>query len=294
MDGICRRSLIGFALLGVAVVCMGPGRCGTSAQGFFSGDPAPDVRGTWDVTYDNVIAVEIDVGGSTYTGTIAGSAGTVSFTHDGTPAQLALDCSVPWIRCPAEIFPASVTLEQRNFADRPHQVHMNVKEVACSGTMRLPVEADGECGGDTGLDCDVEMCDGTVTERTNTALGSISNPVPANPTAGSRPAYTLGLALGGGVAMPTVNCLLLAASSADGDVEYTGSYDPEENTMTGTRLVSGEINTIYAGGCFWGDAGGGTGIAALIGAQVRLTTSFTAVSRRVQLPGVVRLTPIGP
>ncbi|MBI5501060.1 MAG: hypothetical protein HY907_12515 [Deltaproteobacteria bacterium] len=274
-----RQSLVLTALMAAAVLCLAPGRCGTSAEGFFSGDPAPDLRGSWQVTYDDSIAVEINVGGSTYTGTIAGTHGTVSFTHDGNPVELNLDCSTPFVRCPSEIFPATVTFEQRNFENRPHQVHMTVKEVQCTGTMRLPVEADGECGGDTGLSCDVEMCDGTVIEQSNAALGSISNPVPADPVTGSTPAYTLGLALGGGIAMPTLNCILLAASRADADIEYSGRYDPDENSMAGTSLTDGAITTSYAGGCFWGGTGGGAAAAALIGAEVRLTTGFTAVKR---------------
>ena len=279
MRKLAGRGLITTGLLAVALLCMAPGRCGTSAEGFFSGDPAPDLRGSWQVTYDNAIGVEINVGGSTYAGTIAGSSGTVSFTHDGTPFQLDLDCSRPWIRCPAEIFPATVSFEQRNLENRPHQVHMMITEVECTGTIRLPVEADGECGGDTGLSCDVEMCDGTIVERQNTALGSISNPVPADPLTGSTPDYTLGLALGGGIAMPTVNCLLLAASRADADIEYSGRYDPDQNSMTGTRLASGEITTSYLGGCFWGGTGSGGAAAALLAAEVRLTTGFVAVKR---------------
>lgn len=259
-----------------AVFGMAPGRCGMAAEGFFSDLPAPDVRGTWEVTYDDQVDVEIDLGGALYVGTITGASGSVGFTHDGTPLALDLDCDDPLVTCPSELFPAEVLLEQRRFQDAPHQVHMVVSDQECDGVMRLPDPNLGECGGETGVDCTDEICDGDVIEVDKVALGSISNPVPPQPLLGSTPYYAIGIALSGGIAIPTANCILVGGSFADADIEYDGTYDPEEPTMDAHTLASGVITVIYRGGCFWGAADAQVAGVALLGAEIRLTTGFTA------------------
>jgi len=273
-----RRSMgVASALLAlVAFVFMAPGRCGVASRGFFSQDPAPDVRGTWQVTYDDQVQVEVKIGGASYVGTITGSHGTVSFTHDGSPIDLDLDCDDPLVTCPSELFPAQVELEQRRFQDYPHQVHMTVRDQECDGTWRMPDELAGECGGDTGLDCSEQICDGTVVQTEKVALGSISNPDPPSPLLGSTPHYSIGLALSGGIAVPTANCILVAGSFADADIVYDGSYDPEENTMDAQALSDGVITVVYRGACFWGASYAQATGVALLGAEVRLTTGFTA------------------
>ncbi len=264
--------VLGFA----GACCMAPGRCGTAAEGFFSDVPAPDVRGTWEVSYDNVVDVEIDIGGAVYVGQINGASGTVGFTHDGTPVELDLNCDDPLITCPSELFPAEVEFEQRRFTDRPHQVHMTVRDQECDGQWRLPDESAGECGGDTGVDCSEEICDGDVIEVEKTTLGSISEPDPPNPEPGSKPDYVIGVALSGGIAIPTANCVLVSGSYADADIVYDGAYDPEENTMDARQYSDGLITVVYRGACLWGAAYAETTGIALLGAEIRLTTGFTA------------------
>jgi hypothetical protein len=257
---------------------LAPGRCGTSVGGFFSGDPAPDMRGDWEVTYDNVIGVEIDIGGSTYTGTVGVSGGSFQFVHDGQPVDLALDCSRKWVVCPSEVWANEVAFDQPRFDLRPHQVEMSVVELTCSDP-RMPDEQAGECSSDPAENkpCDVEICDdANMTQTTKKAIASISNPVPAAPVTGSTPAYTIGIALSGGIAVPTANCVLLAGSYADADIVYDGSYDPEEPTMVASDLADGLVTIDVAGACLWGTEQGGNLAAALLGARVRLTTGFTA------------------
>lgn len=269
--------LTGLLLLTLPLI-MAPGRCGTSAAGFFSGDPAPDMGGDWQVTYDNVIGVEVDIGGSTYTGTVGVSGGSFQFVHDGQPVDLALDCSRKWVVCPSEVWAAEVAFNQPRFDERPHQVEMSVVELTCSSP-RLPNEQAGECSSDPAenMPCDVAICDdGNMTQTTKTAIASISNPVPADPEPGSKPAYTIGIALSGGIAVPTANCVLLASSYADADIVYDGSYDPEEPTMLATDLADGLVTIDVTGACLWATYQGGNLAAALLGARVKLTTGFTA------------------
>lgn len=271
------RTYFRIAVLAVGVVgvlSMGPGRCGLSAEGFFSDLPAPDMRGTWDVTYDNVVDIEVSIGGAVYVGNITGGSGSMSFTHDGEPVTLDLECSDPLVICPSEIFPAEVDFEQRNFESRPHQVYMTVTESECTGEMVYPDPAD--CGGETGIDCDELVCDGTVLDVGVDRLASISNPVPPSPAIGSTPYYSIGIALGGGMAIPTANCVLLGASYADADIQYSGTYDTETNNMEATDLTDGLITVIYKGACFWAAGGAGNLGVALLEAEVKLTTGFTA------------------
>ncbi len=261
-------------VLALVPMLAAPGRCGESAEGFFSEDPAPDMRGTWDVTYDDIIQVEIDIGGVVHQATIPTSGGTIQFTHDGQPVTLEVDCSKPWVVCPSEVWPSSVMFDQPRFATKPHQVAMQFTQQQCTAP-RLPDENQGECSSDPAdnLPCDQEICDPeNVVEETITRIASISQPDPINPAPGSTPDYTIGIALNGGMAVPAANCLLLAASFADADVLYDGVYDPEEPTMIGHQLADGVVTVQFTGACFWGNQTD----QALLGASVKLTTGFTA------------------
>lgn len=273
-DGI-RMATVMVAFLS-AFVCMGPGQCGLGLQRWFSTNPAPDVQGDWDVTYDDQIDVEIDIGGSIYSGSITGDSGSISFTHDGNPVDLPLDCSYAWVVCPSEIFPSTVTLEQRRFQDLPHQVHMTLNSTECAGTPRLPDETAEECdSADENRPCDVEICDDVVT-TTKTTIGTISDP---GDTLQRHPDFDLNLLLGGDFAMPTANCVLTSWSIAQADIVYTGDYDVDatEPEMMGESLTNGEIITEYGGACFWFEEDyTGDLRAALLGATITLTTGFTA------------------
>ncbi len=274
------QALISFALMVAAVLCMAPGRCAQSARGFFSDEPAPDVAGNWNVEYEDDLVVDFIIGGEEYHGTITGTAGSVSFVHEGETYEFEIDCSRDLVVCPSEVFTDTVTLEQRNFENLPHQVHMTVNEVECTGDMVDPVEGE-DCGGDTGIDCaDLDqVCDGTMIERQGARLGSISDPIPADPEVGSQPDYTISISLGGGFAI-AANCAAIAAVHAEADLEYTGSYDPESNAMNGTTMTNGEIVTTFTAACFLVEAAGGVGVAAVAGAQLRLSTGFTATKSR--------------
>lgn len=271
-----RRIVPFVALSAIAVLCMAPGRCGQSAAGFFSGDPAPDLRGDWDVTYDDSIEIEIDIGGEIVTGNVGGTGGTFEFGYDGETYTFELNCEEPAVVCPSEVFPATVTLEQREFEDRPHQVHMPTVETNCVGSTRLPDHAAGECD-DVEIPCDEEICEGMVTETTRAALGSISAPTAE---VGDTPEYTFSLALGGrvtGFVTTYGACVGIAGASADANVDYTGTYDPESNNMTATGLSDGEVVLAFGGACFFaGGSGSGAAAAALAGATVTIRTGFEA------------------
>jgi len=269
-----------FPLVVVAVAVMGVGPCQTTLERWFSTNPAPDVAGNWDVDYDDTMDIEVDIGGSVYSGTITGDSGSISFMHDGNPVTLDLDCSWPWVVCPSELFPATVELEQRQFQERPHQVHMEVNTTECVGSPRMPDEGAGECdSSDPQRPCDVEICDAVV-EASSTTVGTISDP---GDTLQRHPDFELDLLLGVDFAMPTANCVLAGVSWAECDIQYTGDYDVDatEPTMVATELTNGTISTIYGGACLWFESTEYTGDlrAALLGATVTFTTGFTAVKQ---------------
>jgi hypothetical protein len=259
---------------GVAV--MGPGQC-VGLERWFSTNPAPDVQGDWDVTYDDSISVEIDIGGTVHTGTISGESGTVSFTHDGQDVTLDLDCSKSWIVCPSEVFATTVTLEQRDFQGHPHQVHMQINTTECVGEPRLPDETAGECDStDENRPCDVHVCD-EVVETNSTTIGTISDP---GETTQLHPDFDISLFLGGGLAVPTPNCVLASLSWAEAQLDYTGLYnvDATEPTMDAHSMSNGEITTAYGGACFWFESTEYTGElrGALLAATITFRTGFTA------------------
>lgn len=269
-----RWVLLPLALL--SVLTMAPGRCRESTSGFFSGDPAPDLRGEWAVTYDDTLNVEINVGGQVYSGSVMGTAGSFEFTHEGETYTFELDCAEPALICPSEVFAETVTLEQRRFEDAPHQVHMPAAETRCVGRSRAPDEAAGECGGETDIPCDVEICEGTVTETESVSLGSISEP---DAVVGDTPPYTISLALGGLITAFATSygvCIGMAGSHAEADIEYDGTYDTETNGMIATRLANGEVVMTLGGACLVAGAGGGAAGVALAGAEIQIWTGFEA------------------
>jgi hypothetical protein len=279
IDPRIRSAILAACVLAASVAVMGPGRC-TPLERWFSTNPAPDVEGEWDVTYDDDISVEVDVGGSVHDGVIEGDTGTLTFTHDGQEVTLELDCSHSWIMCPSEVFTPTVTLEQRRFQEHPHQVHMEVNTTECVGEPRLPDESEGECDpDDPKRPCDVEVCD-EVVEVTETTIGSISDP---GDTSQLHPPFDIRLFLGGGLSMPTPNCVLASVSWAEADIEYTGIYDVDatEPTMDAHSLSNGEITTAYGGACFWFESTEYSEDlkAALLGATITLRTGFTADRR---------------
>jgi len=273
-------------LLALLVIClpltMGVGRCGLSGAGFFSDKPAPDMRGTWSVDYDDSLEVEIDIGGAAAaTQTLSSEGGTIQFMVDNQPVELVLDCTKDWIVCPSEVWAPEVEFDQPNFATKPHQVQMTVTETECSDP-RMPDEQAGECSSnpDDNRPCDVEICDPeNVQDVEHSTIASISDPDPLNPDPGSKPAYTVGIALSGGFALPTANCVLAAASYADADIVYDGTYDPDEPTMDATELTSGLVTIDLFGACFWATEVDAQLRAALLSARVRLRTGFTAVKQ---------------
>ncbi len=271
-------------LLLLLPVIMGQDRCGRSARGFFSDDPAPFMEGTWDVTYDNQISVEIDLGGgAVYYGAVSGAGGHVAFVHDGEPVELDLDCSRPWVVCPSDVWTDTVEFLQPRFDERPHQVQMLVREQECLNP-RMPMVEEGECSldPDDNLPCNVEICDPEdVVTTTVSRLASISDPYPLNPAHGDRPEYTIGIWLSGGFVVPAANCLLMGASYADADIVYSGHYepDPESPTMYATHLEDGLITIVLSGACFWGAYTGTDLGAVLLGARVEINTGFTASIR---------------
>lgn len=279
------RSLLLVALLLAGLPLMlGAGRCGLSGAGFFSDKPAPDMRGSWAVSYDDSLEIEIDLGaGAGETQTVSSDGGSIQFTVDGQPVELNLDCSQEWLVCPSEVWAEEVSFDQPRFASKPHQVEMMVSETECSD-WRMPDENAGECSSDPAdnMPCDVEICDPeNVTQVEKSTIASISEPDPLNPEPGSKPDYTIGIALEGGLAMPTANCVLLAASYADADIVYDGEYQPEaeEPTMEATELRAGLVTIDLSGACFWGEVVDDQLRAALLSARVRLRTGFTAVKQ---------------
>jgi len=73
----------------------------------------PDFRGTWDVTYDDSITVEVAVDPeSPLHGEVGDEGGQLGFGDAGLPLQLDIDCSRPELVCPTEIWPRELTLDQ--------------------------------------------------------------------------------------------------------------------------------------------------------------------------------------
>jgi len=124
-----------------------------------STSPAPDVTGDWAITYDDRIAVEVDIGGAHYEQDVPATGGTIEIVHDGRTIDFDLDCARPEVVCPSEAWPDEVAIEQRN-VELEHRMIVTLPTQSCDGTLRAP--SSDECGdGTLNPDCD-SVCDGDI------------------------------------------------------------------------------------------------------------------------------------
>lgn len=238
--------------------------CGGDGDGpaIFSGTPAPDMTGSWDVTYADNLDVEITLGGAVYTAQVGIEGGTVTIDHEGQPITFDLDCSRPEVVCPSEVWPAEVSFRQDD-PNYPHRVWMQIPQTECSGQLVAPDPST--CGPETNNpECD-DVCDGESTTTTKEAFGTVDE---------GGDDFWVGL--DAKIASNGVNCLLLGGSIAQGHLTTTGSAETEDWEAIST---SGDVVTVYAGGCLWaGDPNGDGQLEALVlGGSIKITTAFDAV-----------------
>jgi len=244
--------------LSLAPFLFGFGACGA----FFSEDPAPDMGGDWAVSYDDVLQIEIQIGGAVYTAETDLVGGSVTIEHEGAPLTFDLDCEADGIVCPSEIWTETATLEQRE-PEHPNRLWMEIPQQVCDGEVH---EADPEtCGEDTlNPDC-VDVCEGEMVDEPAETFGLISED-------GSE----FALLLGGGVATNGVNCALLGLSAATGNIVSSGSG--ETGDWEALEVEDGQVVAGYGGGCLWaGDPDDdGELEAVVIEASVVLRTGYKA------------------
>src|SRR5688572_24379156 len=73
----------------------------------------PDLAGTWDTLPDDVIDVEVKVGGEEHGARTRAEGGRVAFHDAGTLVELELDCARPELTCPHELLARELTLTNR-------------------------------------------------------------------------------------------------------------------------------------------------------------------------------------
>lgn len=252
------------SLLVLPVTAALPFVMGAKGDGCAAGStsPAPDVRGTWGITYDDTIGVEVKIGGAVYDAELGAAGGQVTINHQGKPYTFDLDCARPEIVCPSEAWPTKVVIEQRN-VNRQHQMIVNLPAATCEGELVKP--EPGTCGtGTSNPNCDL-VCDGGITVKTRETFGVIGE-------AGQ----SFRLYLGAGVVTNGINCALLGYSLADADLETVGDAGED---WEATEMSAGLVTIGYAGACLFAGQLDGTTQAALVGAEVKFTTGFTGVKQ---------------
>jgi hypothetical protein len=226
-----------------------------------SRSPAPDVAGTWAITYDDTIDVRITIGGSTYDETLGANGGAFTITHDGQPLTFELDCARPDVLCPTEVWPSEVYVEQRN-TQFEHRMIVTLPTQECVGQVVAPVA--GECGAGTiNPDCE-DVCEGEIVTRNAERFGVIGES-----------GNSFRLYLGAGVVTNGINCALLGVSLADADLVNDG--DAASGDWYTESMDAGIVTVGFAGGCLWaGDPDMDGSLEALVlGASVEFTTGFT-------------------
>ena len=237
-----------------------PALMGAQGDGCAAGSqsPAPDVRGTWSVDYDDTIGVEAKIGGAVYHGELGAAGGTVTFNHAGQPYSFTLDCSRPDVVCPSEAWPTKVVVEQRD-VQHQHQMVVNLPSAQCDKPLTQP--APGTCGaGTSNPNCDL-ICGGDVSVRTQQAFGVIGES-----------GDSFRLFLGGGIVTNGINCAMLGYSVADADLKTAGTRGED---WEATEMQAGLVTIGYAGGCLFAGTVNNENKALLVGAELKFTTGFT-------------------
>jgi hypothetical protein len=223
-----------------------------------SSSPAPDVRGTWGITYDDTLGIEVKIGGAVYHSELGAGGGSFTINHQGKPYTFNLDCARPDVVCPSEAWPKSVVIEQRNVA-KQHQMIVNLPQQSCMGALMKP--APGTCGvGTSNPNCDL-ICDGGVTVKTTEHFGVIGET-----------GETFRLYLGGGIVTNGINCAMLGYSLADADLDNVGEKGVD---WEATGMSAGLVTIGYAGACLFAGQMDGQTAAVLVGAEIKFTTGFT-------------------
>src|SRR5262245_25094436 len=227
------RSTLSLALLMVPAL---PFMMGAKGDGCAAGStsPAPDVRGTWSIDYDNTIGVEVKIGGAVYSKELGAGGGSFTITHQGRPFSFNLDCRRPDVVCPGEAWPNQVVIEQRDVMHQ-HQMIVNLPTASCSQELTKP--APGTCGtGTSNPNCDL-VCGGDITLHSNPAFGVIGES-----------GASLRLFLGGGVVTNGLNCAMLGYSVADASLVTSGKHTAD---WEATSMQAGLVTIGYAGGCLF-------------------------------------------
>ncbi|MEO8700698.1 MAG: hypothetical protein ABI867_11675 [Kofleriaceae bacterium] len=227
-----------------------------------SKSPAPDVRGTWGIEYDDMIGVEVKIGGAVYTAELGAAGGAVTINHAGKPYTFELDCSRADVVCPSEAWPDRVVIEQRN-VDAQHQMIVNLPAATCSGDLANP--EPGTCGaGTSNPNCDL-VCGGDVVVKTTEAFGVIGET-----------GESFRLFLGGGIVTNGINCAMLGYSVADAELVTEGK---NEEDWEATAMERGLVTIGYGGACLFAGTVNGEDQALLVGAEVKFTTGFTGTKQ---------------
>lgn len=227
---------------------------------------APVIEGEWEVAYEDAFDLSIEIGGAVYTAELGVQGGSVTIDHEGEPFTFELDCADEAVQCPSEIWPQTVTLDQRE-ARYPHRMWMTIPAQACASEPVTP--APEECGEDTNNpDCQ-DVCEGELVEEDQDVFGLIDG-------AGE----SFELYLGAGVATNGINCALLGVSRALGTLVTSGTAEDEDWRVE--SIEEGVVTTAYAGGCLWADdVDGDEELEALaLGASVTVESRYKATRLR--------------
>lgn len=258
-----KQTVLAVGLLAAAPFTMGAkGGCGT----FGSMDPAPSVSGDWNIIYNPQMSVVVKIGGAVYTQQLSTSGGTFTVVHAGKSYPFNVDCSRPEVVCPSEVWPARVTISQRE-PMYPYRMWVTIPVQECSGA-QVPADR-ASCGtGTLNPDCK-PVCNGTITTKSADAFGLIREG-----------GGGFDLLLGAGVATNGINCALLGISVAKAELINTGTEGSA--SWQAAEMNNGQVKTGYAGGCVWAGPLGADGKpeTLVLGASVEITTGFAGSRAR--------------
>lgn len=102
-----RVGSLGFVLLAWLVGCC------AGCDLFSAAQSRPDLTGTWDITYDDYLEIEIEVDGEVFHRRLSVAGGSVLAHHAGADIRATIACERAEVLCPTELWPRHLTLSNR-------------------------------------------------------------------------------------------------------------------------------------------------------------------------------------
>jgi hypothetical protein len=101
-------------------------------------DERPDVTGTWDLTYDDYLELELEIAGDVHQQRVSLSGGSIRARHMGKEIQAVVACARDEVVCPNEIWARQLTIASAKSTASASRFGFAAKGRARASSVRVP------------------------------------------------------------------------------------------------------------------------------------------------------------